>query len=336
MNLLKFILKRVIIFIPQLFVVILATFLLMRLIPGSPAEAMAGSFATDEMVAAIEQKMGLDQPLPTQFAIYIKDLLHGDMGISWYTSNPVTKDIAQRFPATFELITYSLILAVIVGVFFGLATSFKPNSLGARLGKGYSLLAGAMPEFWIALLLIFAFYVTWGLAPAPLGRISMAITPPKTVTGMYTVDALLSGNMKAFKSAASQLVLPVVTLGLCYSGPIMKMTRTIMSDVVNANYVWYARACGLSTKKVNRYVIRNGLTPVVTFIGVQYGFLFGAATLIEQIFGWGGIGQYAVSAVTNKDYAAVQGFMLVAALFCMIIYLVVDIIYYIIDPRVRS
>lgn len=336
MNLLKFILKRVIIFIPQLFVVILATFLLMRLIPGSPAEAMAGSFATDEMVAAIEQKMGLDQPLPTQFAIYIKNLLHGDMGISWYTSNPVTKDIAQRFPATFELITYSLILAVIVGVFFGLATSFKPNSLGARLGKGYSLLAGAMPEFWIALLLIFAFYVTWGLAPAPLGRISMAITPPKTVTGMYTVDALLSGNMKAFKSAASQLVLPVVTLGLCYSGPIMKMTRTIMSDVVNANYVWYARACGLSTKKVNRYVIRNGLTPVVTFIGVQYGFLFGAATLIEQIFGWGGIGQYAVSAVTNKDYAAVQGFMLVAALFCMIIYLVVDIIYYIIDPRVRS
>ena len=336
MNLLKFIAKRVLIFIPQLFVVLLVTFLLIRLIPGSPAEAMAGSFATDEVVAAIEEKMGLDKPLFTQFVMYVEDLFHGDMGTSWYTSNPVTKDIAQRFPATLELITYSLLLAVIIGVFFGLATSFRPNSIGARLGKGYSLLAGAMPEFWIALLLIFAFYVTWDIAPAPLGRISLSISPPKTITGMYTIDALLTGNMRAFKSAASQLVLPVVTLGLCYSGPIMKMTRTIMSDVVNANYVWYARACGLSTKKVNRYVIRNGLTPVVTFIGVQYGYLFGAATLIEQIFGWGGIGQYAVSAVTNKDYAAIQGFMLVAALFCMIIYLVVDIIYYIIDPRSRT
>lgn len=336
MNLFKFVVKRGMIFIPQLFAIMLATFLLIRLIPGSPAEAMAGSFATEEMVAAIEQKMGLDQPLPTQFAIYIKNLLHGDMGTSWYTSNPVTKDIAQRFPATLELITYSLILAVIIGVFFGLATSFRPDSLGAKIGKGYSLLAGAMPEFWIALLLIFAFYVTWHIAPAPLGRISLAVSPPKRITGMYTVDALLSGNMRAFKSAASQLALPVITLGLCYSGPIMKMTRTIMSDVVNANYVWYARACGLPTKKVNRYVIRNGLTPVVTFIGVQYGYLFGAATLIEQIFGWGGIGQYAVSAVTNKDYMAIQGFMLVAALFCMVIYLVVDIIYYIIDPRSRT
>ncbi|HIW16020.1 MAG TPA: ABC transporter permease [Firmicutes bacterium] len=336
MNLLKFIAKRVLIFIPQLFAVLLVTFLLIRLIPGSPAEAMAGSFATDEVVAAIEEKMGLDKSLTTQFVMYVEDLFHGDMGTSWYTSNPVTKDIAQRFPATLELITYSLLLAVIIGVFFGLATSFRPNSIGARLGKGYSLLAGAMPEFWIALLLIFAFYVTWDIAPAPLGRISLSISPPKTITGMYTIDALLTGNMRAFKSAASQLVLPVVTLGLCYSGPIMKMTRTIMSDVVNANYVWYARACGLPTKKVNRYVIRNGLTPVVTFIGVQYGYLFGAATLIEQIFGWGGIGQYAVSAVTNKDYAAIQGFMLVAALFCMIIYLVVDIIYYIIDPRSRA
>ena len=116
----------------------------------------------------------------------------------------------------------------------------------------------------------------------------------------------------------------------------MKMTRTIMSDVVNANYVWYARACGLPTKKVNRYVVRNGLTPVITFIGTQYGFLFGAATLIEQIFGWGGIGQYAVSAVTNKDYSAIQGFMLVAALFCMVVYLLVDIVYYLIDPRSRT
>ncbi|MEY8233873.1 ABC transporter permease [Oscillospiraceae bacterium 50-16] len=332
----KFIIKRLVIFIPQLFAVILITFLLIRMIPGSPAEAMAGSFATDEVVAAIEQKMGLDKPVPTQFLIYMKNLLHGDMGTSWFTSNPVTKDLAQRFPATLEMITYSLILALIIGISFGLLISLKPGSVGDRIGRGYSLLAGAMPEFWIGLLLVFIFYVKLHIAPAPLGRISLALSPPKTITGMYTVDALLTGNMPAFKSACAQLTLPVVTLGLCYSGPIMKMTKTIMSDVVNSNYVWYARACGLPTKKVNRYVIRNGLTPVVTFVGTLYGFLLGAATLIEQGFGWGGIGQYAVSAVTNKDYAAIQGFMFVSALFCMIVYLIVDIVYYIVDPRSRG
>ena len=336
MKLLKFILKRIAIFIPQLIAIMLLTFLVVRLIPGSPAEAMAGAFATEEVVSALEQKMGLDKSIPEQFLIYVKSLLKGDMGTSWYTSNPVTKDIALRFPATFELITLSLIFAVIIGVAFGLATSFRPNSIGAKIGKGYSLFAGAMPDFWIALLLIFAFYVKLGIAPAPLGRLSMAVSKPKTITGMYILDSLLTGNSRALKSAASQLALPVATLALCYSGPIMKMTRTIMSDEVNANYVWYARACGLPTKKVNRYVVRNGLTPVITFIGTQYGFLFGAATLIEQIFGWGGIGQYAVSAVTNKDYSAIQGFMLVAALFCMVVYLLVDIVYYLIDPRSRT
>lgn len=336
MRLLKLLLKRMVIFIPQLFAVTLIVFLLVRMIPGNPAEVMAGGFATPEIVASIESKMGLDKPVLTQYAIYMRGLFMGDMGTSWYTSNPVTKDILQRFPATLELITYSLILALILGVGLGLLIAVKPNSKGSRIAKGYSLIAGAMPEFWIGLLLIFLLYVKLRLVPPPLGRISLSLNAPKAITGAYTIDALLTGNWAVLKSAFNQLMVPVFTLGFCFSGPIMKMTRTVMVEVVNADYVWYARASGLPSKKVTSYIIKNGLTPVITFVGILYGFLLGGAVLIEQVFGWGGIGQYAVQAVTNKDYFAIQGFMLSSALFCMVVYLVIDVLYNIIDPRTRS
>ncbi|MDD2476996.1 MAG: ABC transporter permease, partial [Dysgonamonadaceae bacterium] len=239
------------------------------------------------------------------------------MGTSWFTSNPESTDLAQRFPATLELITLTLIMALIIGITSGILMAIKPTSIWDKFIRVYSLLAGSMPEFWMGLLFIYVLYVKLAVVPPPLGRLDILVSPPTMITGFYTIDSILTGNWQVLWSSIAQLFLPVFTLGLCFSGPIMKMTSTVMKDAINADYVWYARACGLSEGKVLRYILKNGLTPVITFVGILYGFLLGGATLIEQVFGWGGFGQYGIQAVINKDYLAIQGHMLVAALFCM-------------------
>ncbi|MDR1754981.1 MAG: ABC transporter permease [Eubacterium sp.] len=335
MSYVKYIGKRLIMMIPQLLGIMLVSFLLVRMLPGNPATAIAGSLATEETVRAIEHRMGLDQPIYIQFGLYLKNVMQGDLGTSWYTSSPVSQDLTQRFPATLEIVSLSMILAILIGVLAGILATIKPKGIVDRISKGFSMVAGALPEFWLGLLFIYFLYVRLKLVAAPLGRLDLAFNLPPTVTGMILLDTLIAGDFAAFGNAVSHMLLPVATLSIVLLGPILKMTRSSMREAMGGNYVYYAKMCGMKSRKIVLYAFRSALPPIVTIIAVYYGFMLGGAVLIEQVFGWGGLGQYAVQAVVNKDFNAIQGFLVLSAVFSLFLYLIVDIVYMIIDPRIR-
>ena len=336
MRILFYLGKRLIFVIPQLLGIVFVSFLLVKSIPGDPAVLMLGPTATPSAIAALRQQLGLDQPLYIQFLIYVKNLVHGDLGTSWQTTRPVLEDLIQRFPATLELVTFSLLLAIVIGVAMGVYAAKKPNGWIARLADFYGLSAGALPDFWFALVLIFIFYTVLGWAPAPLGRIDMIVLPPMPVTGALTIDALLAGDFEAFKSACAHLVLPVLTLGLLNAGPILKMTQATMEKMLESDFSRYEILCGIPQNLVVRHALRNALPSIVTIISVLYGFLIGGAVLVEIVFSWGGAGQYAVQGVLNSDIYPVLGFVLFSAVFSLIVYIVVDLLYFLLDPRISN
>jgi peptide/nickel transport system permease protein len=313
---------------------VLVSFLLVKSIPGDPAVLMLGPTATPEAIASLRSKLGLDHSLPVQFWIYLKNLAHGDLGTSWQTTRPVLEDLVQRFPATLELVTLGLLVAVLIGVPLGLASAFKEKGVIAQIANFYGLGAGSLPDFWLALVLIFVFYTLLQWAPAPLGRIDLAVIPPPPVTGVLTIDAVLAGDWQAFRSATAHLVLPVLTLGLINAGPILKMTQSAMEKVLQSDFSRYEVLCGMPHRLVVRHALRNALPSVVTIISVLYGFLIGGAVLVEMVFSWGGAGQYAVQGVLNSDLYPVLGFVLFSAIFSLFVYLAVDLIYFAIDPRI--
>lgn len=335
MTLLAYLGHRLLFVVPQLVGILFVSFLMVRLIPGDPAVLMLGPFATPEGLAQLRAELGLDRTLLEQFAIYLGNVVQGDLGTSWQTTLPVTEDLAQRFPATLELVTLGLLVSLLIGLPLGVA--------GARYRRGpvraaadyYGLVAGALPDFWLALVLIYVFYTLLGWAPPPLGRIDFAVLPPEPVTGALLVDSLLAGNWAAFRSAAGHLVLPVLTLGLINAGPILKMTQATTERMLEADFSRYAELCGLPRSVVVRQAFKNALPSVVTIVSVLYGFLIGGAVLVEIVFSWGGAGQYAVQGVLNADLNPVLGFVLYSAILSLFIYLIVDLLYFMIDPRTR-
>lgn len=329
--------RRLLYLIPQAIGISLVTFVIVRTLPGNPAYLIAGPRATEAMIKQIEADMGLDLPLWQQYWRYLSDLVQGDLGRSWVTSNPVLVDLAQRIPATLELITLGLLLSLLIGIPLGAYAAMRrdrPTVLG-RITGVYGSLAGAIPDFWFGLIAIFLFYVQLGWAPAPMGRIGMMVFPPPTVTGFLTIDTLLAGDFEAFRSVLSHLALPVLTLVFVYMAPIVKMTRSSMEEVLETEYIRHSIALGLPERRIFRRALHNALPPVVTILGVLYGYLLGGAVLVESVFAWGGLGQYAVQSIINSDFAAIQAFVLVAAAFTLIVYLLVDLVYFVIDPRLK-
>jgi peptide/nickel transport system permease protein len=246
------------------------------------------------------------------------------------------RELLHRFPATLELVSYSLGIALLIGIPLGIVLAVRPGGLLDRLSFGYGMFAGALPEFWWALVLIFVFFSQLGWFPAPLGRLGAETEPPHHLTGMYAVDALATGNWTTLGQVLAQLALPVFTLVFVICGPIMKMTRENMLRVLESDYIVYARALGSPRRDIAKRALRDALPPVVNLVGVSYGYLIGGAVLVETVFGWGGAGQYAVQAIANSDYAAVQGIVLFAALFSLVIYLLVDVVHVALDPRIRE
>jgi ABC-type dipeptide/oligopeptide/nickel transport system permease component len=330
--------KRLLYLIPQLLGISFVTFVLVRMLPGNPARMMAGPMASEEGIRLIETKMGLHEPIPVQFLMYIKRVVNGDLGTSWYTSNPVSVDLYARFPATLELISIVMFLIVVIMIPVGVITVLPKQGflkkIVDRIVTVYGLLAGALPDFWLGLIFIFLFYSVLNIVPVPSGRLDIWVMAPRSITGMYLIDSLLTLNTEAFVSSLKHLMLPVITLVFVYGSPILKMTRSTMAHVLNSQFIEYAKACGLSNLTIMRYALVNSLPPVVTLVGVIYGFLLGGAVLVENLFGWGGVGQYAVQSIVNQDFAAMQGFVLVAAVFTLAIYLVIDLIYFFLDPRI--
>lgn len=335
MRLARFISARLVLAVPQVVGITLITFFMIRLLPGNPAYGLAGAFATKATILDIQRSLGLNKPAPLQFVIYVQGLLHGDLGPSWFTGHPVAEEISRRLPATVELISIATAIIVLGGLTLGVVGSLPRGQVVDTAFRVYGLLAGAFPDFWLGLVLIFILYFHFGVFPAPLGRIDLSVTPPRTITGMYTVDSLLSGNWEAFQSALAHLILPVATLVIVYTAPIARLTRATMQEMSRSEFCTYARACGLPNATIVRYALRNSLPSVVTLVGLTYGYLLGGAVLVENVFAWGGLGSYVVDSVNRSDYFAVQGFVLLAALFNLFIYLVVDLLYLWIDPRIE-
>ena len=330
--------RRLLYFIPQVFVVSLVTFVIVRLLPSNPAFKLAGPAASEENIQQIEERLGLDKPIFTQYWIYLKDLVHGDLGNSFISGRPVLEDIGDFLPPTLELLILGLLLAFLIGVPLGVLSALGGGkSTASRFSTGYGLLAGAIPDFWLGLILIYVFYTQLGIAPAPLGQISPDIPAPDKITGAVALDSLLTGNWPALRSSAAHLVLPLVTIVFVYMGPIVKYTRSSIEEVYHGTeFIEQHRANGLSNRPVIIRALRNGLPPVITIVGVLFGFLLGGLVLIESVFSWGGLGQYAVNSIQNSDFSAVQGFVIIAAIFNLIVYLIVDLLYFLVDPRLRA
>lgn len=332
---LRIVLGRLAMLLPQMAGVLVVTFVLVRLLPGDPALLLLGNMATPVSIAALREKLGLDGSIWEQFVRYAANVLDGDLGTSIFTSHTVVSDLWGRAPATLELVTYAMLFTVLIGVTLGVVSVVRRGGTVDRLSRAYGLAAGAIPDFWVGLLLIFVLFYLLGWAPAPFGRIDAFVTPPPRVTGFYTIDSLIAGDLEAFASSSGRLFLPVLTLVIVNAGALMKMTGSIFADVYKSDFIRHQRACGLPEAMIVRSALRNSLPPMITTIGFLVGFQLGAAVLVETIFAWGGLGQYAVQAVINSDYPALQGFVLFAAAFILLVYLVVDILYELADPRIE-
>ena len=331
----RLVLRRLLAALPNLLGVVVITFVLTRALPGDPAAYFAGGAATQEAVDQVRRQLGLDRPLPEQFLHYVAGLARGDFGLSITTGQPVLQELLTRLPASIELVLIALVLACAVAIPLGVAAASRPGSWIDQLCRILTTAGVSLPTFFTGLLLAYVFYFLLGWAPAPLGRLDPMFSPPPTVTGLYVADALIAGEGALAWACLRQLMLPVITMALFVLAPIARMTRASMLQVLSSDFVRTARASGLSTTTVRiRYALRNALLPVVTTLGMVFGFMLGSSVIIEKVFAWPGVGSYAIDALTASDYAPVQGFVLAMGVLFVLLNLVVDLLYVLIDPRV--
>ncbi len=327
--------QRLLAALPNLAGVVVITFLLTRAIPGDPAAYFAGGAATQEAVEQVRKQLGLDKTLIEQFFVYIGQLAKGDLGLSLTTGQPVRHELLLRLPASLEVVLLALLVACAVALPMGVLAATKPGSWVDQLSRLVTTAGVSLPTFFTGLLLAYVFYFLLGWAPSPLGRLNPVFSPPATVTGLYLIDAALAGDAALWWACAKQLVLPVLTMAIFVMAPIARMTRASMIAVLSADFVRTARASGLSKPTVLlRYALRNALLPVVTTLGMVFGFMIGSSVVIEKVFGWPGVGSYAIDALTASDYAPVQGFVLTMGILFVLLNLLIDVLYVLIDPRV--
>ena len=328
--------KRLVTVVPTLIGVVIVTFLLTRVLPGDPAVYFAGPAATPQSIAEIRKSLGLDKPLPEQFLRYVNDLSHGNFGNSLSTGRSVATEITSRLPASAELTLLGLILSLVIAVPLGILAAVKQGSWIDHICRVVATAGVSLPVFFTGLLLVYVFYFVLGWSPAPIGRLDAFATAPPQITGFYLIDSLAAGDFETFRSALSQLILPALTLAIFSLAPITRMTRASMLAVLASEFVRTARASGLSDRTVIlTYAFRNAMLPVVTTLGMVFSFLLGANVLVEKVFAWPGIGSYAVEALLQSDFAPVQGFVLTMAVLYVALNLLIDMMYGVIDPRVR-
>jgi peptide/nickel transport system permease protein len=312
----------------------IVVFFMVRAIPGDPAQLLLGQQATEEQVAQVRENMGLDKPIFVQYGLFLADAVRGDLGDSIVTGRPVTTELAERFPATLELTAFAMLFAVLVGVPVGVISAVKQYSLLDKTTSVLALTGISMPIFWLAMILIVIFFVNLGWLPFP-GRLSTDVTIP-AITGLVLVDSLLALNFGAFWDGLLHLIMPAVALGTIPMAVITRMTRSSMLEVMSEDYVRTARAKGVVPWRViSKHALRNAMLPTVTVIGLQVGLLMGGAVITETIFSWPGVGQIAYESIFRRDYAMIQGVVLYGATLFVLVNLAVDILYAVLDPRVR-
>jgi peptide/nickel transport system permease protein len=328
--------KRLLLVVPNLIGVVIVTFLLTRALPGDPAAFFAGPAATKEAIEQVRKNLGLDKPLPIQFVDYVRELGQGNLGNSLTTGQPVLTELKNRLPASAELTLFGLILSMAVAVPLGILAAVKQGSWIDHTCRIVTTAGVSLPVFFTGLLLIYVFYFRLGWSPSPIGRLDVFFTAPRAITGFYLIDSLLTANFETFRAALGQLLLPGLTLCVFSLAPIARITRASMLAVLSSDFVRTARASGLSARTVILvYAFRNAMLPVVTTLGMVFSFLLGANVLVEKVFAWPGIGSYAVEALIASDFAPVQGFVLCMAILYVALNLIIDLLYGVIDPRVR-
>lgn len=334
-NLLSFIGRRLLASLGVLVGVSIVIFVIARVIPGDPARIALGPMASAAQVEALRRQLYLDRPLPLQYYEFVKRSLRGDLGVSLYTNRPVVTEIAQSFPATFELMLYAGLMMVVLGVPVGVISAYYRNRWPDAAARVVSLLGVTTPTFVWAIFLMLLFSYALGWLPT-LGRLSFGVAPPPAVTGLYTVDALLAGRGDAFWDALRHLLLPSFALALSGLGQAARLTRANMLETLGKPYVEMARAFGVRERTVAmKYAFRPAMIPTLTVLGLDFAAMLGSAFLVENVFGWPGIARYAVQTMLHKDLNGIVGVTLVIAAVFLVVNLVVDLLVGWINPRIR-
>lgn len=330
-----FILRRLVLLLPVLLGLTVLMFIIARVLPGDPVALAAGPNATATEIARLRAEFGLDQSLIVQYLTYAGGLLQGDFGYSIFSRRPVADDLLAYLPATLELVFAAMLLAVILGIPGGLAAAVWRNRWPDYASRVTALAAISMPRFFLGLLLqlFFAMWLLW----LPLGgRFPIILDPPPFVTGFLTIDALIAGDIDAFATAMRHLCLPAIAMCLSPLATIMRMMRASTIEVLQQDYVTTARAVGLSPRLIIfKYVTKNALSATLTVIGLYFGWLLGGTVLVETVFDWPGIGLYATRSIVSQDFMPVIGVALAIGLLFMVVNLIVDILYGVINPKVR-
>lgn len=319
----------------SLAVVASCAFAIVSLMPGDPAIQILGQFASTEEVAKLRAELGLDRPMLERYGLYMWQLAHGDLGRSFISNRPVTAEIARYLPATIELVVLSTIGAVLIGLCLGGISAYFRGRWPDRVAGGGITLVQSVPDFLLALLLIFFFFYLWRLVPPPVGRLGFGASAPPAVTGMLLIDTLLNADWTTFRRVLSASILPVTALAVVYSAYIGKIARSTIGAALNSDQVLYARACGLSEWRVFNYALLQARTPILTYGAILFGALIGGAAIVETVFAWRGVGEWALQSMLKLDIPAIQGFIIVAGGITLVLYLVLDIMVLLLDPRIR-
>lgn len=332
----RFLLRRLALTVPTFLALMFVTFMMIRLVPGDPIEVRRGERGiSPERLAELRHEMGLDQPIWKQFVDYVWGLLHGDFGVSIITKNPILQEFLHLFPATIELSACALLFATIIGIPAGVIAASRRGGVYDQTLMGLALTGYSMPIFWWGLILILIMSNTLGLTPVS-GRVDLIKFYYPQVTGFMLVDSLISGQKGAFWDAVRHLILPTIVLGTIPLAIIARMTRSSMLEVLEEDYVRTARAKGLSPYRViGIHALRNALIPVVTVIGLSIGSLLAGAVLTETIFSWPGVGKWLIESIGRRDYPALQGGIMLISSIVIVVNLLVDLTYGLINPRIR-
>ncbi|MBU1315897.1 MAG: ABC transporter permease [Alphaproteobacteria bacterium] len=332
---LSFTLRKLLTVVGTMLGIAVLTFVITNVAPGDPARLVAGPNATEDMVETIRAEYGLDQPMVTQFAIYMKDLVSGDLGTSIVSTRPVLDDLLRYAPATIELVLVAMTLGVIVGVPLGMLSAVYRDGPVDHFTRILSISGVAIPAFWLGILLQLYFSVDLGWLPVS-GRLPLVTRPPDMITGSLLIDSLLAGNLKTFNTALSHMILPAIVLSFPCLASILRVNRAEMIEVLQSDFIVAARAHGISSRRiVVIYALKNALLPTLAMIGLRFGWMLGSTVLVETVFDWPGIGLYAVSSALASDFKPVIGVTLLIGFFFIIANTLVDLAYAWIDPRLR-
>lgn len=328
--------RRLLVSVGTILGIIVVVFLIVRVLPGDAALLRAGPYASEARVEQIRQQYGLADPVAHQFVRYLGGAVRGDLGTSIRTGGSVTSELLHRLPASLELAFYSVLLASVIGIPFGIVAAARQGTWVDKSARVFAVLGSSMALFWLGLLLIFFFFYVFRWFPGPIDRLAVTTVPPPAITSFYTVDAALTGRFGVMWEAFSYLALPVITLGFVLAAPILKMVRAAMIDTLASDHVRTAKAMGIPWRQILlRDGFRNAMLPVATAVGIVFGYMLGGNIIVEFLFAWPGVGRYAYTAIQNNDIEALQGFVILVGVLYVALNVAIDLLYAWIDPRIR-